>query len=118
MEKDDNLEGLIYCHADDFFWRGTGNLESYVITILKKIFTSQEVLKNFKYLGLNFDCNSRPEVFCKKDIFKNFAKFTGKHLCQTPLLNKVAGLLKNSCFIEKLIVSLLNKNKFVYTMDK
>ena len=22
----------------------------------------------------------RPEVFCKKDLLKNFAKFTGKHL--------------------------------------
>ena len=26
--------------------------------------------------------NSRREVLCKKDIVRNFAKFTGKHLCQ------------------------------------
>ena len=25
--------------------------------------------------------SSLPEVFCKKDIFENFAKLTGKHLC-------------------------------------
>ena len=25
--------------------------------------------------------SSRPEVFCKKDVLRNFAKFTGKHLC-------------------------------------
>ena len=24
--------------------------------------------------------SSRPEVFCKKGVLKNFAKFTGKHL--------------------------------------
>ena len=24
-----------------------------------------------------------PEVFCKKDVLRNFAKFTGKHLCQS-----------------------------------
>ena len=36
--------------------------------------------------------SSRPEVFCKKDVFKNFAKFTGKHLCQSLFFNKVAGL--------------------------
>ena len=36
--------------------------------------------------------NSRPEVFCKKDVLRNFAKFTGKHLCQNHFLNKVAGL--------------------------
>ena len=37
--------------------------------------------------------------FYKKGIIKNFSKFTGKHLCQSLLFNKVAGrpatLLKN-----------------------
>ena len=33
-----------------------------------------------------------PEVFFKKCILKNFAKFTGKHLCQSLSFNKVAGL--------------------------
>ena len=32
------------------------------------------------------------EVFCKKGILRNFAKFTGKHLCQRLLFNKVASL--------------------------
>ena len=27
--------------------------------------------------------SSRPEMFCKKDVLRNFAKFTGKHLCQS-----------------------------------
>ena len=35
------------------------------------------------------DRSSRPEVFCKKDVFKNFAKFTGKHLCQSFFFNRV-----------------------------
>ena len=35
--------------------------------------------------------SSRLEVFCKKDVLKNFAKFTGNHLCQSLFLNKVAG---------------------------
>ena len=33
--------------------------------------------------------SSRPEVFCKKGVLKNFAK-TGKHLCL--FFNKIAGL--------------------------
>ena len=37
--------------------------------------------------------NSRPEVFCKKGVLRNFAKFTGKHRCQTLFFNKVAGLI-------------------------
>ena len=36
--------------------------------------------------------SSRPEVFCKKGALSNFAKFTGKHLCQSLFFNKVAGL--------------------------
>ena len=36
--------------------------------------------------------SSRLEVFCKKVVLWNFAKFTGKHLCQTLFFNKVGGL--------------------------
>ena len=47
------------------------------------------------------------ELFCKRCVLKNFAKFTGKHLCQSLFFNKVAGLrpatllkkrLWHSCF--------------------
>ena len=33
-----------------------------------------------------------PKFFCKKGDLRNFAKFTGKHLCQSYFSNKVAGL--------------------------
>ena len=33
-----------------------------------------------------------PEVFCKKGVLKNLAKLTGKHLRQSLIFNKVAGL--------------------------
>ena len=36
--------------------------------------------------------SSRPEVFCKKGVLRNFTKFTGKRLCQSLFFNKVAGL--------------------------
>ena len=32
------------------------------------------------------------QVLCKKGVPKYFAKFTGKHLCQSFFFNKVAGL--------------------------
>ena len=35
--------------------------------------------------------NSLPEVSCKKGVIRNFAKVTGKHLCQSLFLNKVTG---------------------------
>ena len=36
--------------------------------------------------------SSHPEVFCKNGVLRNFAKLTGKHLCQSLFFNKVAGL--------------------------
>ena len=36
--------------------------------------------------------SSRPEMFCKKGILRIFAKITGKHLCQSLLINKVVAL--------------------------
>ena len=41
--------------------------------------------------GITFR-SSRPEVFCKKGVLRNFAKFTGKHMCQSLFFNKVARL--------------------------
>ena len=35
--------------------------------------------------------SSRPEVFCKKGVLRNYAKFKGKHLWQSLFFNKVAG---------------------------
>ena len=35
-------------------------------------------------------------MFCKKVLLRNFAKFTGKHLCQSLFFNKVAGLRPES----------------------
>ena len=44
--------------------------------------------------------SSLPEVFCKKGVFRNTAKFTGKHLCQSLFFNKVAGL-RTSTLLKK-----------------
>ena len=39
------------------------------------------------------------QVFCKKGVLRNIAKFTGKHLCQSLFFIKVAGLmLCHRCF--------------------
>ena len=32
--------------------------------------------------------SSRPEVFCKRGVLRNIAKFTGKHLCQSLFIKK------------------------------
>ena len=35
--------------------------------------------------------SNRPEVFCKKAVLKDFAKFIGKHLHQSLFFDKVSG---------------------------
>ena len=49
-------------------------------------------LKSVKYYR-----RSRPEVFSKKGVLRNFTKFTRKYLCQSLFFNKVAGLW-HRCF--------------------
>ena len=44
------------------------------------------------------ESSSRPEVFREKGVLRNFTKFTGKHLCQNLVLNKVAGLKSATLF--------------------
>ena len=45
------------------------------------------------FISHNLYRSIHPEVFYKKGVLRNFAKFTGKHLCQSLSFNKVAGLL-------------------------
>ena len=49
-------------------------------------------LQQNPYFFLPLYKSGRPEVFCKKDVLRNFTKFTGKQLCQGLFYNKVAGL--------------------------
>ena len=42
-------------------------------------------------------------MFFKKGVHRNFAKFTGKDLCQRLFLNKVAGLRRYRSFSTKFL---------------
>ena len=54
--------------------------------------------------------SSHPEVFFKKGVLRNFAKFTGKHLCQSLFIKKETLAQVFSCeFCE------ISKNTFYYT---
>ena len=48
---------------------------------------------------------------CKKGVLNNFAKFTGKQLCQNLFFNKVAGLTRNfkNTFLKKTLEKSLPK---------
>ena len=40
--------------------------------------------------------SSHSEVFCKRGVFRNFAKFIRKYLCQSLFFNKVVGQTCNT----------------------
>ena len=64
--------------------------------------------------------SSRSEVFSRKTFLENFAKFTGKHVCRSIFLSKVAGwrtywgTYANSCFSIK---TSINKRDFSSFID-
>ena len=62
----------------------------------------------FKLLTIRSSC---PEVFSTKGVLRYFAKFTGKHLCESFFFNKVAGL-RPAKFIEKEILAQVFSCKF------
>ena len=73
--------------------------------------------------------SSRPEVFCRKGVLRNFAKFTGKHMCQSLFFNKVerlrpATLLKkrllHRCFpvnFEKFFIAFWQGPKYTFNIS-
>ena len=50
------------------------------------------LLPIYKY----YEQKKAPEMFYKKGVLENLAKFTGKNLCRSLFFNKVAGLQSNS----------------------
>ena len=68
-----------------FWWSWTRNMEQKP--------NQDPIFFSYKKL-LHHRCfrSTHREMCFKKGAHKNFAKFTGKHLCQSSFFNKVAGL--------------------------
>ena len=66
------------------------------------------MLSGIEFNKLSKQRSSGPQVFRKKGVLKNFAKFTGKHMCQSLFFNKVAGL---RWLLLKIYMSLSKKNE-------
>ena len=64
----------------------------YLLIYSNKLAYFQQVWFIEAVLPKVMDRSSRPEIFYKKSVLRNFTKFTGKHLYQRLFFNKVAGL--------------------------
>ena len=82
-----------------FNFQGNKWRNSYIV-IFCSVYSKNLKLYSIKDLILQVKCikyllifrGGGPEVFCKKGVLRNFAKFMGKHLRQSLYFNKVAGL--------------------------
>ena len=54
--------------------------------ITKKLEPSSNLNLFLKNKELHLFTEATPKVFCKKSVFRNFTKFTGKHLCLNRLV--------------------------------
>ena len=58
----------------------------------------RSVLAIHDYNSAHRSRSSCLKVFCKKGVYRNFAKFTGKQLCQSRFFNNVTLLKKRLCY--------------------
>ena len=69
------------------------NTFSVLLCVLLNMFWEQKLISwNEQNISVVICRSSRPKVFYKKGVLRNFAKFTGKHLRESLYFNKVAGL--------------------------
>ena len=87
--------------SDKKKWNKTekGNRKNMKITAMKVTKDVKELILEVTLVKMRFQIkflrSSRPEVFYKKGVLRNFAKVTGKNLCQSLFIKK---RLWHSCF--------------------
>ena len=94
--------GLILLNRSSFKYRITSFRRAFRIIPIFFSLSCWEVWRKLEGIVCRCSRSSRPKVFCKKGIVRNFGKFTGKHLCQNVFLNKVADLRPATLLKERL----------------
>ena len=81
----------------------------HILLLRNNYLYSFNTRKNHSTQYFTIGRSSRPEVFCKKGVLKNFTKLAGKHLCQRLFFKKESLAQMFSCeFCE------ISKNTFFY----
>ena len=70
--------------------------------LLKSFSKTVSMSKSLYFITVYSDRSSCSDVFCKKGVLRNFAKFTGKHVCQGLFFIKLqASSLKPATLLKK-----------------
>ena len=85
---------LIYYKSGNITEKKNKTLKDFHYFLISKCRQNQIKLELSEEIMVMWREKQSPEVFCEKGILRNFAKLTGKHLCQSLFFNKAAGLSK------------------------
>ena len=94
LQQNTRKQLLLYCNSSNkitifyriYVFRIFLSYKVYFSRAQRIYMTAGEESGRFLFSSKDSDScfrNSRPEVFCKKGVLRNFAKLTGKHLCQS-----------------------------------
>ena len=84
------ISGIKLINSFKFIYNNIQKRNSATIPKPLEMSFSESLQKN-KMSVPKLRSSRHPEVFCEKDVLKNFVKFTGKHLRKSILFNKVPG---------------------------
>ena len=84
---------MILCHRSVFIFKELVYPSAHVSMFCKTFPAVIDETRTGQCHSFAKTRSSRSEVFCKKDVLRNFTKFTGKDLVQSLSFNNVAGLL-------------------------
>ena len=90
--------------------------KSYILKVFQlknKIICFSGVQDLFK---IKIKRSSLPEVFCKKGVLKDFAKFTGKHLCQS-LFITACNFIKKEALAQVFSCEFCKNSKNIFFTD-
>ena len=83
------IESTVPLNGSVITLRYLGKMTFQIRTRINRIMKNKLPYCNLRFV-FQTERSSRPEMFCKKGVLRNFTKSTGKHLCQSLFFNKVA----------------------------
>ena len=78
------------------------DFERYLILLDIKMSANSNKIELSEQFMVMWKEERPPELFFKKGVLRNFAKFTGKHLCLSLFFDKVTGLRSATLLKERL----------------
>ena len=117
------IKGCSIRWTDPARWAGSSGWGDFYPTLISSIsFQSKSFVMLFEKDCFHYIVFKRqklrcPEVFCKKGVLRNFAKFTGRHLCQTLFFNKGCNFIKKETLAQVFYVNFVKLLRTPFSIE-